>query len=136
MMCETIAALMDRFERLDIKPQDFGHFDHVKVAYGMLGRYDFMDASHRYALTIKAMADRAGAPEKFNATITFAFMSLIAERISNMDSSNRDKEGFDAFLSSNPDLLKTNALSAWYSHERLTSAKARTQFLLPDRPLG
>lgn len=123
--------LRRRFEGLDIKPSEFGHEDHVRTAYEMLDHYDFVDACSRYALTIKAMADSAGAPKKYNATITFAFMSLIAERKSKVDCA-----GADAFLRANPDLLERRVLHAWYTAERLTSDLARKQFLLPDPVIG
>ena len=51
------------------------------VAYEMLRKHDFIDATTRYAQSIRILATKAGAPRKFHTTITFAFMSLIAERM-------------------------------------------------------
>ena len=123
--------LLDRFERLEIKAPDFHHVDHIRVAYEMLDKYDFVDACARYAATIRAMAEDVGVPEKFNATITFAFMSLIGER-----KSLSHNGGVESFLEANPDLLDKDVLNTWYSAERLSSSTARRQFLLPDRILG
>lgn len=39
--------LLAQFEGLEISAPDFHHADHVKVAYGMLGKYDFIDAAAR-----------------------------------------------------------------------------------------
>ncbi len=127
-MIKVESDLLDRFEGFEIPPQDFGHYDHLAVAYAMLERYDFMEACARCASTIQAMAIGAGAPKKFNATITIAFLSLIAERKSKTDSHN-----LKSFLASNPDLLKKDVLKTWYSNDRLHSALARKQFLLPDK---
>ncbi|MFQ5634926.1 MAG: hypothetical protein ACE5G3_06310 [Gammaproteobacteria bacterium] len=127
-MSDAGCDLLRRFERGEIEPASFGHRDHVKVACEMLGQYDFVDACTRYTAAIRAMAESAGAPQKFNATITFAFMSLIAERKSRAGSAD-----VDSFLASNPDLLDKNLLRRWYSEERLVSQLAREQFLLPDK---
>ena len=65
---------------------------------------------------------------KYNATITITFLSLIAERRSQSDSSD-----LGSFLASNPDLLEKDVLKGWYSEERLNSPLAREQFLLPNK---
>ena len=123
--------LLDRFEERQIPAPDFRHLDHVQVAFEILDKYDFVQACARYASTIKAMAESAGAPEKFNATITVAFMSVIAERKSQMENAD-----FESFISANPDLLDGNALKGWYTKERLDSPAARHQFLMPDKVAG
>ncbi|MEL7024565.1 MAG: hypothetical protein AAGL69_12540 [Pseudomonadota bacterium] len=120
--------LLNRFESLEIAPGDFHHDDHVYVAFAMLEKYDYVTACTNYAKTIRKMAESVGVPEKFNATITFAFVSLIAERLTRTEGS-----GLTEFLEQNPDLLDASVLSQWYSKDRLTSATARRQFLLPDR---
>ena len=122
------SQLLRRFERLEFEPGTFRHADHVQTGYDMSGRYDFVDACARFASTIRAMAESAGVPEKYNATITIAFLSLIAERRSQSDS--RD---LGSFLASNPDLLEKDLLKSWYSEERLNSPLAREQFLLPNK---
>jgi len=120
-------ALTDAFEAREIDNTMFRHEQHVRVAYHMLRRYDFTDAATRYAQGIRELAAAAGAPEKFNVTITFAFMSLIAERMA--DTAATD---YDAFLKNNPDLLSKECLSSFYSKARLASDTARVMFLLPD----
>jgi hypothetical protein len=73
------------------------------------------------------MEANAGAPDKFNVTITFAFLSLIAERIHGSYWSS-----FNEYLSQNEDLLARDALGKWYSRDELQSEYARTHFLLPN----
>ena len=118
--------LLDAFEQLRIAPEEFDHAAHVRVAYAMITRDDFVSACAKYAVTLRAMAARAGAPEKFNATVTFAFMSMIAEYAVEVAS-------YDELVSQHPELLSAGVLERWYSAERLGSPLARRQFLLPDR---
>ena len=77
--------------------------------------------------TVNGTATAAGAAQKFNTTITLAFLSLIAER---MQASAHDD--FAGFIEENEDLLASDVLSRWYSKERLASDTARRVFLLPD----
>lgn len=128
-MTATNENLLAAFEAQTIEPSSFGHRDHVVVAYDLLRRNDFVEAAAKYASCIRGMAEKAGAPEKFNATITLAFMSLIAER---MDDGNY--ADFASFEKANADLASKDVLARWYSKDRLTSPRARRQFLLPDMP--
>lgn len=66
----------------------------------MTRKYDFIDAGTTYAQGICAPASKAGAPDKLSLTITYAFMSLIAEP---MSLSATDQ--IESFISENPDLL-------------------------------
>lgn len=128
MIVQTQSSeLLEQFEAHEVDPGAFGHKEHVVVAYEMLYKYSFLDASARYATAINAIATRAGAPEKFHMTITLAFLSLIAERVHTSSQSN-----IDEFLAQNPDLLSKRVLSKWYPDEQLKSELARTHFLLPD----
>ena len=79
-------------------------------------------------LDVVAILEKAGAPEKFNATITLAFLSLIAERMA-----GKAYTDFAEFETANPDLASMAVLGQWYSKERMTSPTARKQFLMPDR---
>ena len=123
-----IASLTDQFESHELDAKEFGHMEHVQVAYEMLHRYDFLDAATRYSGAIKALATRAGAPEKFNVTITLAFLSLIAER-----ANETGHPDINQFLALNEDLKSGSVLKNWYTSEALQSDFARTHFLLPDK---
>ena len=127
MTSESPCTLTDAFEARKIDNTMFRHEQHVRVAYHILQRYDFTDAAARYAQGIRELATAAGAPDKFNVTITFAFMSSIAERIATSAAPD-----YETFLRDNPDLLSKECLSSFYSKARLTSDAARVMFLLPD----
>lgn len=127
MTYDTPSERVRAFKTGEINPAGFGHLDHVRVAYELLNRQDFFDAASDYAAGIRCIAVKAGVPEKYNATITLAYLSLIAERMgcaAHVDC--------DDFVTRNPDLLTMETLGRLYSTERLQSDLARTRFLLPD----
>lgn len=119
-------TLLAAFESGEIDPTGFDHRAHVQVAWEMLRSTDYVSACARYARGIEALAERAGAPDKFNVTITFAFLSLIAERVFD----DRDDD-FERFYARHAQALAPSALSSRYSREALASPFARTHFLLP-----
>lgn len=112
-----------------LDPGEFSHLDHIGVAYEALSRHDFFEAASGVASGIRGLAEKAGAPDKFNATITWAYLSLIAERMRTTEHS-----GAADFIARNPDLADRGVLSPWYSKGRLTSDLARSTVLLPDQP--
>ncbi len=126
--------MVDYFDKLQqlragtLDPKDFAHSDHVGVAYEALARHDYVEAVGIISRGIRALAAAAGDASKFNATITVAFMSLIAER---MQTSPHDNAA--DFLGRNADLTQPAALAPWYSRERIASPMARSIALLPDR---
>lgn len=119
------------FESHEQDPEMFKHNDHLRAAFEMLRAYDFIEASARYASNIRALAEKAGVPQKFNVTITYAFMSLIAERML-----SGEFDDYEDFLAGNMDLKSKNLLDKWYSPERLNSDFAREVFLMPDVEAG
>lgn len=127
-MSADYSNLTKQFEAHKIEPDTFGHREHILVAFEMLQRYSFLDASAKYVNAIKTIAARAGAPEKFHMTITLAFLSLIAARMHSTESANVDE-----FIANNKDLLSKAVLNKWYSDSQLESDFARTHFLLPER---
>ena len=106
----------------------FRHVDHIGVAHQALTRAGFFDAVATVANGIAAAARRAGADSKFNATITFAYMSLIAERMAQMPGASTHD-----FIAANPDLISGEAVRRFYSTRRMTSDTAREIALLPDQ---
>ncbi|MEP5632206.1 MAG: hypothetical protein ABJP79_10035 [Tateyamaria sp.] len=123
---KQVSEITRAFEAHAIDNTMFRHAEHVQVAYDLLGKYDFIDAAATYAKGIRALATKAGAPQKFNLTITYAFMSLIAEQLA-----TKPHRGFKEFVSENPDLMSKSVLARWYTDDRLHSDNARSMFLLP-----
>lgn len=114
------------FAAHDVDIRMFHHAAHVRVAFDLLEKCDFIEAAATYATGIRAIATKAGAPMKFNLTITYAFMSLIAERMA-----ARPAGSFEEFAAQNADLMSRDVLERWYSPERLHSDIARRVLLLP-----
>ena len=111
-----------------LAPQDFDHQAHIAVAFEALREGDFFTASKRIADGLKRLTAAAGAPEKFNATITQAYMSVIAEAMH-----HGEAQDAETFLVQNPDLLVGAFLKEKFSAACLSSDLARKVALLPDR---
>lgn len=126
MSTATPSDLTRAFIAQTIDAAVFHHAEHLRVAFDLLHTHDFIDASATYAKGIRTLAENAGAKDKFNLTITFAFLSLIAERIAQSPNSP-----FDTFIRDNPDLMSKDLLGRWYAADRLHSQTARAVFLLP-----
>ncbi|MEO0972081.1 MAG: hypothetical protein AAFX85_03235 [Pseudomonadota bacterium] len=121
-------ALLHQFEQGTLVAQSFSHRDHVRVAYELIVRHEFPEACARFSRGAATLARQAGAPERFNVTVTLAFMSIIAEALELAPS-----DDVEEFLRRHPHLCRGDALEAWYTPERLASPSARRVFLMPDR---
>ncbi|MCL6282746.1 hypothetical protein M3P21_04310 [Ruegeria sp. 2012CJ41-6] len=109
-----------------LRPEGFSHRAHLGVAYEILSRHEVFEAMAIYAGGLRALAAAAGVPEKFNATVTFAYLSLIAERMAQASHASSE-----AFLTQNPDLLGKGLLDGYFSLDALSSPLARRVPLLP-----
>lgn len=125
-MKKSDQALLDAFESRTLSPTAFSHEDHIRVAFAALARYEFFDACLRVADGLRDLAGRANVPAKFNATVTMAFLSQIAER---MDARDYTESG--AFLLDNGDLMTGQAMRM-FTPERIGTETARRVALLPD----
>lgn len=117
----------DSFERGLIDPADFTHREHLRMGYELLRRHDFPEALLRYCRGLKILVARAKAEDKFNLTITVAFLALIAERMESGEAPD-----FDSFADANPALFDPGILRRLYTPARLDTAIAKRTFLLPD----
>jgi len=118
--------LTSAFEAHRVDAKSFGHKEHIRVAHDLLQKYDFFAAAAKYAAGMQAIAAKVGAHDKFNTTITIAFLSLIAERMKTVGGKN-----FEEFMANNTDLMRADILALWYAPERLYSDMARNTFLMP-----
>lgn len=118
-------GLLEAFESGEIDPAAFRHRAHVEVAAAMLSRTDFLSAAQRYQRGVERLAERVGAPDKTNVTITLAFLAIIAERL--------ERAPADDLLDASPDLMDSAILHSWYTPARLALPAARIRFLMPDR---
>jgi len=119
-----------RFQARALGPEFFDHRGHLRMAWLHLRHFREEEAATRVCEGVRDLATRFGAPEKFNYTLTEAFMRIVARRMS-----GEEDVDFEAFLQRNPDLL-TDAkgiVAQHYSDECLHSPQARAAWTDPDR---
>lgn len=120
------AALLADLRAGTLRPDGFTHRDHLGVAWEALSAHEFFTAVGLVAAGLRGLTLRAGVPEKYNATVTFACMSGVAERMA--ADPHPDAE---SFLAANGEHLTLRALMAAYRDERWTGPLARRVALLP-----
>jgi hypothetical protein len=111
----------------------FGHAEHVRAAWALLEDGGIERAILTYPAAIQRLAANHGAPRRYHATVTLAYLFLIDER-----RRAHPKSSWRAFAAANADLLTwtSSILDRYYTRERLWSDDARSHFVLPDRSYG
>jgi hypothetical protein len=124
------AALLHAFESCALPPGELTHREHVRVAWMYLRTEPFEAAGYHFCTNLRRYADAHGKTGLFHATITWAYLALVNERIQ-----AGGEPDFASFEAANPDLFdnKGGALSRLYDAETLKSDRARRAFLLPRR---
>jgi hypothetical protein len=125
------ADLTSLFEAGRMPPGDFKHRDHVGVGWELLNRYPLGLALHHMTDGVRTLARQRGLSDLYHATITTFYMLDIADCHGRLPGS-RD---FAAFSASHPILLVDSRefLLGYYTPETLDSARARDEFVLPER---
>jgi hypothetical protein len=125
------AELIARFEDGTLAGEEFHHVEHVRVAYLYLCRYPVLEALHRFSTSLMNFAAQKGKPERYNETITWAFLFLIRDRMARAGG----KQSWIEFATGNPDLMnwEDHVLKKYYRAETLSSDLARRTFLFPDK---
>jgi hypothetical protein len=120
---------VDAFEACTLPPSEFHHRDHVRLAWIYLREHDLLSALTRFVTSLKRYAASLGAASKYHATITWAFLFLIHERMQQTPG-----DDFAAFAERNPDLFswRPSLLEQYYSPETLGSELARQTFVMPN----
>jgi hypothetical protein len=126
----TTDPLVDAFERATIDPTAFHHREHLYVAWCYLRALPLEEALARYVHHLRILAAALGAPQKFHATMTWAYVVLLDAAMRRAPHAT-----FDELLSDNPALLdhRNGALYDHYARAELESDEARTRFVLPRR---
>ena len=124
--------LANRFEDLTLAPGEYGHREHVRVAYTMLRGADFGEAALRFRRALRRFTAAAGAAAKYHETLTWAYLALVARRLAETPGLASSQ----VFLARHPDLLdhRGGALVRSYDVAEITASPlARTVFVLPER---
>ncbi|HEY9285666.1 MAG TPA: hypothetical protein VIP46_19610 [Pyrinomonadaceae bacterium] len=108
----------------------FRHKEHVKLAWLYLRKYTLLEAVVKVSEALKMFATVNGAENKYNETLTWAYIFLINERMARL----RDGHTWDEFFAANPELFNwdENILKTYYSEATLNSELARRVFIFPD----
>jgi hypothetical protein len=97
----THDELIGRFEEGTIVPAAFGHREHLRLAWLYLQRHGRPEAERRLLAGLRALASRAGKPEKFNAPLTLGWVA----RIDAAAAALAPDHSFDDLLLHHPELL-------------------------------
>lgn len=110
-----IEPLVDRFEAGEIGGEEFGHGQHVQVAWGLSRRYGYDEGLRRLTAGIRGITQRAGRPDAYHETLTRAWYELIC---------------LASDLDEHAELFDKSLLRRYYSVERLEAG--RKAWLEPD----
>ena len=106
----------------------FGHREHINLAFWAVRRYGMPDATGRICAWLRQLTAYQRVPQKYNHTISRAWMELVAHHVA-ADPGCTD---FPAFADRYPALLDKRLLSRHYQSATLASAQARRGWVEPD----
>ena len=104
----------------------FRHRQHIHLAFIAARRYGAAQAADKVSSWIRHLT--AHAPQKFNATVTRAWIEIVAYHAV-ADPSVTD---FGAFAGHHPELLDKRLLTRHYPAAALASPQARAGWVEPD----
>ena len=105
----------------------FGHRQHVRLTWLAVRRFGSSAAVDLVSDGIRSTARYAGAPQKYNATVSRAWVELVAHH-----AHETDTQDFDAFADHHAALLDKRLLTRFYRPATLAGAQARTGWVEPD----
>ncbi|AYF79238.1 hypothetical protein D7D52_20770 [Nocardia yunnanensis] len=106
----------------------FGHREHVQVTWLALRSHDIESTVALIAEGLRSTARYQGAPQKYHATLSRAWVELIGYH-----AAEHPEPDFQTFLDRNPALLDKRLLLRFYHSATLADAAARTGWIAPDR---
>lgn len=122
------AEFIHSFEDCSMEEDRFHHADHIRLAWLYLNRYAMIEALQRFSSGLRQFAESKGAPTLYHETITWGYLFLISERMT-------ESEDWSLFADRNHDLFRwhPSILDDYYHSETLYSDRARSSFVMPDR---
>jgi hypothetical protein len=110
---------------------EFGHREHLRLAWRELREHDRGVALNRIETAIRHVAEAHGAPGKYHRTITEAWVEFVGYHLAEEPGLD-----FDAFVERFPALMDGGLLTRHFSPELLATPAARAAWVGPDlRPL-
>lgn len=105
----------------------FGHRQHVHLTWLAVRRYGTAAAVGLVSEGIQATARYHGAPQKYNATVSRAWVELVGHHATAFNAPD-----FDTFADLNSVLLDKRLLTRFYRPATLASPAARAGWVEPD----
>jgi hypothetical protein len=106
----------------------FGHREHVQVTWLAVRAAGADRAVTIISEGIKRTARYAGRPQKFHATVSRAWVALVAHQLA-----AHPGDDFDEFIQRSPDLLDKRLLTRFYHSRTLAGPAARIGWVEPDK---
>lgn len=131
----TESELLAGFEACTLPAASLSHREHVRLAWAYLRERPLLEALERVTRGIQRFAAAHGHAGKYHATVTWAWVLLVHERL---EGGGRELP-WEAFAATNPDLFARGAegpIARAYRPETLQSPLARRVFVWPDRLSG
>ncbi len=123
-----IAALVAAFEACTLPPDRFRHRQHLQVAWWLLREGPALPAMLRFVDGLRRFAAHIGKPELFHATVTWAYLLLVDERLER----GGRRRSWAEFERDHPELFARELLARYWTPETLASPVARRVFVFPD----
>src|SRR5262245_24111904 len=125
-------AFLESFEQCQIAADDWGHREHIKVAYLYLQRMPIEVAVNRMRAGLKALQAAFQVPDAldrgYHETMTQVWMRLVDFTLRQFGPAT----SADEFYDTHPELWQSTVLRFFYSADRLLSAQAKAVFVEPD----
>jgi hypothetical protein len=114
----------------------FGHREHVHLTWLAVRRCGLPAAVDLVSEGIQRTARYAGAPQKYHATVSRAWVELIGhhaiEELIGHHAIESAEDDFAAFADRHPALLDKRLLTRFYRPSTLAAAAAKTGWVEPD----
>jgi hypothetical protein len=123
----TDAAFVDAFEGGRLRPSEFHHRDHVRLAWILVRRDGLERGGDRVAHGIRAFAARHGVADRYHETITRFWIRLVGHAVAVAPDA-----AFEDLVERFPILLDASAITRHWSRDALQRPEARAHWLEPD----
>lgn len=117
----------DLLAEVMVGAERFGHRQHVHLTWLAVRRFGTDAAVDVISEGIKSTARYAGVPQKYNATVSRAWVELVGHHAEHADTAD-----FGSFAEQHPALLDKKLLTRFYRSSTLAADQARTGWVKPD----
>ena len=126
----TDQELVAKFEDGTLPIARFHHEEHVRVAFLYLRENPVLEVLSRFPCALQRYASAHGKNGLYHATISWAYIFIIRERIARA----ARRQTWEEFKEANPELFdaRNPILAKYYRKETLASVAARESFVMPD----